>query len=237
MAVVALDQKPGVTYPKGCFVWSPSTKSDAIPALLVYSTQTGRSGDCRSDAMCICAAESCQSKYKSKRSLRVERPGLYDVHVKYENGKSCVHQLEQITCNKDQNYIEVDGICRIKPKDIREVRQPLSMVVNIHACLQACKKATVSFSAKTLSVHIFVRMHACVFVSLHESRHMHTCTRMHTHAHACTLHQVAASDRQIWSNSISKSDELTVAFSDVNPVNTSNYEVKHCILLPFPILW
>ena len=130
LAVIVLDQKPGVTYPKGCFVWSPSIQSDAIPTLLVYSNPTVRPGNCRSYATCICAAESCQSRYRSTRSLRVERPGSYDVHVKYENGNSCVHQLEQIVCNNDKNYVEVNGMCRIKPTDIQEV-PPSSTTITI----------------------------------------------------------------------------------------------------------
>ena len=109
VAVIALDQKSDTKYPAGCFVWSPSVKSDAIPELLVYTNPTAGSGQCRSGATCICARQPCRSLFRSKRSLRIESSGSYDVHVKDNNGKLCVYQLKQITCNKD-NYKEVNGM-------------------------------------------------------------------------------------------------------------------------------
>ena len=122
MAVIALDQKPGVSYPPGCFVWSPNADSLGIASLLVYSNPTAGSGNCRSGAVCICAATSCQSTFRSKASLSVDRPGLYDAIVEYEKGKQCVYQLGQITCDQGKNYeaAVVDGkqLCQKRQEDI-----------------------------------------------------------------------------------------------------------------------
>ena len=121
MAVIALDQKPGVSYPPGCFVWSPNDDSLGIASLLVYSNPTAGSGNCRSGAICICAATPCQSTFRSKASLSLEGPGLYDAIVEYE-GKQCLYQLEQITCDQGKNYeaAVVDGkqVCQKRQEDI-----------------------------------------------------------------------------------------------------------------------
>ena len=122
VAAIALDQKLGISYPPGCFVWSPDADSNGIPALLVYSDPTTGSQNCRPGATCICAGKPCQSTFRSKESLSVEGPGLYDAVVEYEKDKQCVYQLEQITCDEGKNYeaVVVDGkqVCQKRRKDI-----------------------------------------------------------------------------------------------------------------------